>query len=315
MASLALDTRGKAKKKKGWVRQVPLFLMTVPALAYLLINNYIPICGLFIAFKNIDFSKGIFASDWIGLKNFTYLFRTEDAFIITRNTILYNVAFIVLNIIVCLAVAIMLSEVTKKICMKFYQTVLLLPHLISIIIIAYIVYAFLNSDTGFINNSILEPLGKEPISFYSEPKYWPWILILVNVWKTMGYTSIIYFSSILGIDRSLYEAAEVDGAGKLKQIWYITLPLLKPTVITLTLMNVGRIFYSDFGLFLQVPMNQGALFSVTNTIDTYVYRALMLNNDIGMASAAGLYQSVVGFILVLAANTIVRKIDADNALF
>lgn len=302
-------------KKKGWMKQVPLFLMTVPALLYLLINNYIPICGLFIAFKNIDYSKGIFGSDWIGFKNFTYLFRTEDAFIITRNTILYNLVFIVLNIIVCVAVAIMLSEVTKKLAMKFYQTVLLLPHLISIIIIAYIVYAFLNSDTGFINHSIVEAFGKEPISFYSEPKYWPFILILVNVWKTMGYTSIIYFSSILGIDRSLYEAAMVDGAGKLKQIRYITLPLLKPTIITLTLMNVGRIFYSDFGLFLQVPMNQGALFSVTNTIDTYVYRALMLNNDIGMASAAGLYQSVVGFILVLAANMIVRKIDADNALF
>ncbi len=303
------------KRKKGWMKQIPLLVMTLPGLIYMFINNYIPIGGLFIAFKNIDFRKGIFASDWIGLKNFTYLFKTEDAFIITRNTILYNLVFIILNIVVCVAVAIMLSEVAKKFLMKFYQTVLLLPHLISIIIIAYIVYAFLNSDTGFVNHSILGALGMDPISFYSEPKYWPFILVLVNVWKTMGYTSIIYFSSILGIDRSLYEAAMVDGAGKLKQIRYVTLPLLKPTIITLTLMNVGRIFYSDFGLFLQVPMNQGALFSVTNTIDTYVYRALMLNNDIGMASAAGLYQSIVGFILVLGANLIVRKIDADNALF
>lgn len=303
------------KKKTNWKAQLPLLLMTVPGMLYLFLNNYIPICGLFIAFKDIDYSKGIFKSDWNGFENFKYLFRTEDAFIITRNTILYNLTFIVLNVVICVAVAIMLSEVSKKFMMKFYQTALLLPHLISIIIIAYIVYAFLNSDTGFINHSIQGALGNEPINFYAESKYWPFILVIVQVWKTMGYTSIIYFSAILGIDRSLYEAAVVDGAGKMKQIFYITLPLLRPTIITLVLMNVGRIFYSDFGLFLQVPMNQGALFSVTNTIDTYVYRALLLNNDIGMASAAGLYQSIVGFILVLGANLMVRKMDPDNALF
>ncbi len=289
--------------------------MTLPGMLYLFLNNYIPICGLFIAFKDIDYSKGIFKSDWNGFENFKYLFRTEDAFIITRNTILYNLTFIILNVVICVAVAIMLSEVSKKFMMKFYQTALLLPHLISIIIIAYIVYAFLNSDTGFINHSIQGALGNDPINFYAESKYWPFILVIVQVWKTMGYTSIIYFSAILGIDRSLYEAAVVDGAGKMKQIFYITLPLLRPTVITLVLMNVGRIFYSDFGLFLQVPMNQGALFNVTNTIDTYVYRALLLNNDIGMASAAGLYQSIVGFILVLGANLLVRKLDPENALF
>lgn len=303
------------QKKTNWKAQLPLLLMTLPGMLYLFLNNYIPICGLFIAFKDIDYSKGIFKSDWNGFENFKYLFRTEDAFIITRNTILYNLTFIILNVVICVAVAIMLSEVSKKFMMKFYQTALLLPHLISIIIIAYIVYAFLNSDTGFINHSIQGALGNDPVNFYAESKYWPFILVIVQVWKTMGYTSIIYFSAILGIDRSLYEAAVVDGAGKMKQIFYITLPLLRPTVITLVLMNVGRIFYSDFGLFLQVPMNQGALFNVTNTIDTYVYRALLLNNDIGMASAAGLYQSIVGFILVLGANLLVRKMDPENALF
>lgn len=303
------------KKHKNWKAQIPLLLMTIPGMLYLILNNYIPIFGLFIAFKDIDYSKGIFKSDWNGLENFKYLFQTEDAFIITRNTILYNLVFIVLNVVVCVAIAIMLSEVSKKIMVKFYQTALLLPHLISIIIIAYIVYAFLSSDAGFINHSIQEAMGNEPINFYAESKYWPFILVIVQVWKTMGYTSIIYFSAILGIDRSLYEAAVVDGAGKMKQIMYITLPLLKPTIIILVLMNIGRIFYSDFGLFLQVPMNQGALFNVTNTIDTYVYRALMINNDIGMASAAGLYQSIVGFILVLGANMLVRKMDPDNALF
>lgn len=303
------------KKKTNWRAQLPLLLMTVPGMLYLFINNYIPICGLFIAFKDIDYSKGIFKSDWNGFENFKYLFRTEDAFIITRNTILYNLTFIILNVVICVAVAVMLSEVSKKFMMKFYQTALLLPHLISIIIIAYIAYAFLNSDTGFINHSIQEAIGRDPINFYADPKYWPFILVIVQVWKTMGYTSIIYFSAILGIDRSLYEAAVVDGAGKMKQIFYITLPLLRPTIITMVLMNVGRIFYSDFGLFLQVPMNQGALFNVTNTIDTYVYRALLLNNDIGMASAAGLYQSIVGFLLVLGANLLVRKMDPENALF
>ena len=297
------------KKKANWKAQLPLLLMTVPGMLYLFINNYIPICGLFIAFKDIDYS------DWNGFENFKYLFRTEDAFIITRNTILYNLTFIILNVVICVAVAVMLSEVSKKFMMKFYQTALLLPHLISIIIIAYIAYAFLNSDTGFINHSIQEAIGRDPINFYADPKYWPFILVIVQVWKTMGYTSIIYFSAILGIDRSLYEAAVVDGAGKMKQIFYITLPLLRPTIITMVLMNVGRIFYSDFGLFLQVPMNQGALFNVTNTIDTYVYRALLLNNDIGMASAAGLYQSIVGFLLVLGANLLVRKMDPENALF
>ena len=303
------------KKKANWKAQLPLLLMTVPGMLYLFINNYIPICGLFIAFKDIDYSKGIFKSDWNGFENFKYLFRTEDAFIITRNTILYNLTFIILNVVICVAVAVMLSEVSKKFMMKFYQTALLLPHLISIIIIAYIAYAFLNSDTGFINHSIQEAIGRDPINFYADPKYWPFILVIVQVWKTMGYTSIIYFSAILGIDRSWYEAAVVDGAGKMKQIFYITLPLLRPTIITMVLMNVGRIFYSDFGLFLQVPMNQGALFNVTNTIDTYVYRALLLNNDIGMASAAGLYQSIVGFLLVLGANLLVRKMDPENALF
>lgn len=308
---------GTMEKRKGfnWKKQAPLLFMTLPGMLYLFINNYIPIGGLFIAFKDIDYSKGLFKSDWVGFENFKYLFRTEDAFIITRNTLLYNLTFIILNVIICVSIAIMLSEVAKKFAMKFYQTALLLPHLISIIIIAYIVYAFLSSDTGFINHSILGSLDGEGINFYAEPKYWPWILVFVNVWKTMGYTSIIYFSAVLGIDRSLYEAAVMDGAGKMKQIFYITLPLLRSTVITMVLMNVGRIFYSDFGLFLQVPMNQGALFSVTNTIDTYVYRALMVNNDIGMASAAGLYQSLVGFILVLGANLLVRKLDSDSALF
>ena len=192
---------------------------------------------------------------------------------------------------------------------------MLLPNLLSWVVIGFIAYAFLNADTGFINNSFLAWLGLDPVSWYSEPGVWPAILIIVNLWKNIGYQSIIFMASISGIDKSLYEAAAMDGAGKLRQIRAITLPLLKPTVIMLTLMSIGRIFYSDFGLFYQVPQNSGALFATTQTIDTYVYRGLMELNDVGMSAAAGLYQSIVGFILVLIANKIVRKVDADNALF
>lgn len=187
--------------------------------------------------------------------------------------------------------------------------------MISMVIVSYLVFGFLSNDNGFINNTILSALGKEPIQWYMQKQYWPFILVFVNAWKVIGYNCIIYLSAILGIDRSIYESASIDGAGKWAQVGKITIPLLRPTIIMMTLLAVGRIFYSDFGLFYQVPQNQGALFAVTNTIDTYVYRGLLELGDISMASAAGLYQSVVGFIFILAANLIVRKLDPDNALF
>jgi putative aldouronate transport system permease protein len=292
-----------------------MYVMMLPGLLYLLINNYIPMAGLFIAFKDIDYTKGIFKSDWIGFDNFHYLFSTSDAWVITRNTLLYNAAFIVLGTVTGVAVGIMLSELSRKFLSRFYQTVLLLPQLISIIIVAYIAYAFLSVDTGLINNTILPLFGKDPISWYMEPAYWPFILTFTHLWKGLGFSCIIYLASILGIDKSLYESAQIDGAGRWQQIRYITLPLLKSTITILVLMSIGRIFYADFGLFYQVPMNSGALYSTTNVIDTYVYRGLLQMNDIGMSSAAGAYQSVVGFVLVLVANYIVRKIDKDNALF
>ncbi|MEK4460591.1 MULTISPECIES: ABC transporter permease [Paenibacillus] len=294
---------------------IPMYVMMLPGLLYLLINNYIPMAGLFIAFKSTDFSKGIFQSDWVGFENFKYLFSTSDAWVITRNTILYNVVFIILGTVLGVVVGILLSELTSKFLSRFYQTVLLLPQLMSIIIVAYIAYAFLSMDTGLINNTILPLFGIDPISWYMEPSYWPYILTFIYLWKGLGYSCIIYLASILGIDKSLYESAEIDGAGKWRQTLSITLPMLKPTIITLVLMSVGRIFYADFGLFYQIPMNSGALYDTTNVIDTYVYRGLLQMNDIGMASAAGAYQSVVGFVVILLANYIVRKLDKDNALF
>lgn len=310
------NTNIKVKKEKViWRRQLPLFLMVMPGCIYLLINNYIPMFGIFIAFKKIDFGKGIFASDWVGFSNFKYLFKTEAAFVITRNTVLYNLIFILIGTITGIAVGIMLSEVRGKFKSKFYQTVILLPFLLSWVIVAYIGYAFMSNDTGLINNTILPIFGLDPISWYAEPKVWPFILVFVNIWKGIGYSSILYLSSIIGIDKSLFEAARVDGATKWKEITNITLPLLKPMIIMLIIMSVGRIFSSDFGLFYQLPMNAGALYSTTQTIDTYVYRGLMVLGDISMSSAAGLYQSFVGFVLVLITNAIVRKVNSDNALF
>lgn len=293
---------------------MPVYIMMLPGLIYLFINNYMPLPGLVIAFKQYNAKLGIYGSNWIGFKNFEYLFKTSDAWIITRNTIFYNIAFIIINAVMAIAVAIVLSELTGRI-KKSYQSAILLPNLISTVIIGYLVFAFFSVENGFINNTVLSLFGKDAISWYSEAKYWPYILIFVNTWKTVGYNCIIYLSTIMGIDRSIYESARIDGASKWKQIQYLTLPLLKPTVIMLTLMAIGRIFYSDFGLFYQVPMNQGALYATTNTIDTYVYRGLLQVGNISMSAAAGVYQSIIGFALVLGANLLVRRIDKDSALF
>ncbi len=306
--------QNKKTLKRRFIRYIPLYIMALPGLIYLFINNYMPLPGLVLAFKKYNAKKGIFGSDFVGFKNFKYLFATKDAFIITRNTICYNLAFIVVNTILAIFVAILLAEMTSKV-KNLYQCLILLPFMISMVIVSYLVYGFLSTDNGFMNNTLLPLFGKEPVSWYMEKKYWPFLLTFVNAWKVIGYNSIIYISTILGIDRGIYESAAIDGAGKWMQIRKITIPLLKPTVIMLTLLAIGRIFYSDFGLFYQVPQNQGALFAVTNTIDTYVYRGLLELGDMSMASAAGLYQSLVGFVLILGANHFVRRLDKESALF
>ncbi len=301
--------------KKQIKKYIPVYVMMLPALVYLFINNYLPMVGTVLAFKEYSVKGGIFGSKFVGLNNFKYLFQTKDAWIITRNTLLYNIAFIILGTIFSIFIAILMSEVRGRRAKKLYQTVTLYPYLISIVVAAYLVNSFLSTDTGFINTTILKPLGIEPVSWYSEAKYWPIILVIVYIWKNFGYHTLLYLSTLLGIDKGYYEAAALDGASLWQQTIHITLPHLKPTVITLTLLSIGRIFYSDFGLFYQVPMNSGALIDITNTIDTYVYRGLMQLGDIGMSSAAGLYQSVVGFILVFTANLVVKKFSADDALF
>ncbi|MHA6483301.1 ABC transporter permease [Paenibacillus sp. strain BS8-2] len=312
----AVSAGPKVKTKNKYRKYLPLLIMMVPGLLYLLFNNYLPMLGIVIAFKDVNFAKGILQSDWIGWKNFEYLFKTSDAYIITRNTILYNVVFIALGTALSLACAILLNEIKNKVLLKAYQSLITLPHLISMVIVSYLVYALLSADTGFINKTILPWLGiEEGIMWYSEAKYWPVILTLVNIWKGVGYSSIVFFAALLGIDEEYYEAARLDGASRWHQIIHITLPILTPVIIMLTLLNVGRIFYSDFGLFYQVPMNSGMLFETTATIDTYVFRGLTGSGDIGMSTAAGVYQSIVGFILVILANYLVRRYNKDNALF
>ncbi len=316
--AVAVPKTENLHRKKKWLKLKsywPVYLMMLPGLAYLFINNYMPMPGVIVAFKNYNARMGIYGSPWAGFKNFKYLFATSDAWVITRNTIVYNLVFIAVNTVLAITVAIVLSEMTSVRFKKFTQSAILLPYLISWVIVSYLVFAFLSGENGFFNNSVLPLFGVEPKNWYMETKYWPFVLVFASAWKSIGYNCIIYLSTILGIDKGYYEAAELDGATRWQKIRCITLPMLKPTVIIMTLLAVGRIFYSDFGLFYQVPMNTGALYSVTSTIDTYVYNGLMQLNNISMSAAAGLYQSLVGFILIMGSNLLVKKMSPDDALF
>lgn len=301
--------------KKRLKKYAPLYILALPSILYLIINNYMPMIGLTLAFKKFSFAKGIFDSPWNGLGNFKYLFGSKWAGIMFRNTVLYNIAFLLLGTILAVAVAIILNEIVHPRAKKIYQTVILIPHLFSMVIVGYIVFAFLSGTNGFVNKSILEPLGLEGVNWYTQAKYWPVILTIVSLWKGFGFQSIVYYATLVGFDSTLYEAAMVDGATKRQQIQCITLPLLKPTVIILSIMALGRMFNSDFGLFYQVPQNSGLLYTTTTTIDTYVYRALMLDNDVGRSLAAGFLQSVLGFTVVMITNTIVRRVESSSALF
>ena len=291
-----------------------LTLLAVPALILMVLFRYLPIGGIILAFKRFSIPKGIFGSPWIGFNNFKFLFLTKDAFIITRNTLCYNAVFIVLNLICAVTLAIALNELLNKKAAKIYQTVFMAPYFLSWVAISFIAFAFLNKDGGVLN-MLLRKTGAAEISWYSETAYWPLIIIIAQLWKNLGYATVMYLSSLVNIPQELYEAALVDGATKWQQICKITLPALRPMMIILTIIAIGRIFYSDFGLFYQLPRNSGPLFDVTNVIDTYVYRTLKDLNDIGMAAAANLYQSLLGFLMIMGSNAIIKKIDSDSALF
>lgn len=314
---------GRAEKplnQSYWKKYGVFYFMMAPALIVLLVNNYLPMIGGLIAFKNMSYSSPSFftnflESPWVGFQNFEYLFNTTDAWIITRNTLAYNAVFIFLNLVIGVGLALMFNAMRNRRAAKAYQTAMFLPYFLSWIILAYLVYAFLNPEIGIVNRVVLPWFGAEAVDWYSDSKWWPVVLPLVNTWKGIGYYAVIYLAAIVGIDNEYYEAAHMDGASKARQICSITLPLIKPVIITMTLLQIGRIFYADFGLFFQVTRNAGALYDKTLVIDTYVYQGFLVTGDIGMSSAAGMYQAVVGFVLVLASNLIVRRISKDDALF
>lgn len=305
---------GHTTTRKFFRNYGALSLMALPAVVYFIINNYMPMAGVVIAFKRLNYVQGIWNSPWVGLANFRFLFATPDAFIITRNTVLYNLVFIALNLILSVMVAILLNEISGTGMHRFYQSAFVVPYMVSYAVIGYVVYAFLSPDHGLLNSAIVNVFGGKAIDWYTSPQYWPYVLVLTNAWKSVGYGSILYLAAIVGIDGEFYEAALIDGAGRWQRIRYITIPMILPVVITLTLLNIGHIFTANFGLFYQTTMNSGML-PTTNVIDTYVYRALMNTGDMGMSSAAGFYQSIVNFCLVLLANAVVRKISRENALF
>lgn len=294
-----------------------LYLMMLPGLIFLITFSYLPMFGTVIAFKQINFQQGIFRSPWVGFNNFKFLFSTKDWIVITRNTLGYNIAWLLIGLVLSVTLAIALSELTRKFLAKVFQSILILPYFLSWVIVAYIGLAFLDVEHGSLNQVLGSVFGMEAVNWYAEPKYWPAILTIVNLWKYMGYNSVVYLAAITGIDKGLYEAAAIDGANRWQQVRNITIPSIVPLMIIMSILAVGKIFNADFGLFYQVPLQSGALYSATNVIDTYVFNLLQSTGtaSVGMSAAAGLYQSVCAFILVVVTNMIVKRIDADSSLF
>lgn len=288
--------------------------MMLPALVYLFINNYLPMSGLVLAFEKYNVKDGIWGSQFVGFKNFTFLLKSNDLPVLFRNTLGYNLCFILINLVLGVTLAILITEITNLKFRKAAQSSILFPFVVSIVIVSYMVRAFLDPEAGLLNH-LLVSMGHQKVAWYDTAKYWPFILIFVNTWKGVGYGCILYISSILGIDMSLYESASLDGATKFQKIRYITLPFLKPTMITVSLLSLGRVFNSDFGLFFQVPQNSGLISSTTQTIDTFVYNALITQSNVGMSAAASFFQSVMGFLMIMVFNAITRKISRENALF
>ncbi len=308
--------------KKKWTKDdTELTLLGLPTFIWYLIFCYLPMFGLIIAFKKYKivmgkgFLESLFRSEWAGFGNFTYFIKSNAFWLVLRNTILYNAVFIVLGIAVPVVLAMMINQLYSKWKSKTYQTMMFFPHFMSWVVISFFVYAFLNPDKGLVN-LILQSLGKDKISWYESPQYWPFILTFMALWKTTGYSMVVYLASITGIDQSLYEAAVIDGATKLQQAKYITLPSIKPIIVMMFILSSGRIFYSDFGLFYQVTRRIPApLYEVASTFDTYIYNAIMGGGvKLERVAAAGLFQSVACCLTILLTNYIVTKVDKDSAI-
>lgn len=301
------------QEKRAFKKNREIFVLSLPALLYMLVFNFLPMIGLVIAFKNFRYDLGVFGSQWAGLKNFEFFFTSQAALAITRNTVLYNLGFIIITTTVALTFAILLNELTRT-WVKVHQTAMFLPYFLSWVVISYITLAFLDHQHGFLNQ-VLAYLGLAELRWYFEPDYWPVILNVAHLWKSVGFSSLVYYAGIMGIDPIYYEAAMLDGASKLQMIRHITLPLLTPLIAILIILALGGIFRGDFGLFFFVPNNSSFLFRTTDIIDTYVYRALTEISNLGMGTAVGLYQSLVGFFTIVSANWIVRRINEEKALW
>lgn len=304
----------KKSKRQTFRENAELSVLTIPGVLYFLIFCYMPMIGIIIAFKDYRNNLGVFGSKWIGFKNFEFFITSQDLARILRNTVGYGIAFIILGLVCAVIVALLLYEVKSRTCLKFYQTTMILPHFLSWVIVGYITYILLEPNLGVIN-SILAKLGIEGKQWYSEPKYWVVILPVVQIWKTVGLNCIMYYAALMGVDKELFEAATLDGAGRFKQIIHISIPMLVPLMITLTILHVGNVIRGDFGLFYTIPRDIGLLYPTTDIIDTYVYRGLRTGDDLGITAAVGLFQSVVGLIMVVGTNLIVKKINPEQSLF
>lgn len=289
-----------------------LLLMLLPAVVMTIIFAYIPMGGVILAFKKYNYQDGILGSPWCGFENFRYMILSNKLWPLTRNTILYNLAFIFVGLVSEVGLAIILNEISHQKFKKISQTMMFLPHFISWVVVATIMLNIFGTN-GVLNN-ILQSLGMESINIYTRAKEWPFIMVLMKVWKNTGYGSVVYLAAIVGISQEIYEAAKIDGANIWQRIFRITIPCLKPTIIIMVLLAVGGIFRGDFGMFYQLVKGQ-ILLDVSDILDTYVYRSMMSTSNMGMSAAAGLYQSVLCFITINIVNFTVKKIEPDYALY
>lgn len=294
-------------------RSFPFLLLALPGAVVLFLFRLMPLFGLVLPFKNYNPTLGFWKSEWAGFENFKFLFKSNDVLNATRNTLFYNAVGIVVGIVVGVGIALLLFELANKY-VKIYQTILYLPYFISFVVVAFIMKGILDMDYGILNKVIVY-FGGEKLMWYNNPEYWFWIIPILSVWKNLGNNVLMYYAALIGISPELYESARIDGAGKLKQVWYISIPMIKNIIVVLFILNIGKIMYADFGLFYNVPLNIGLLYPATDVLDTYVYRALMTIGDIGMSSAAAFYQAVVGFILVIVSNSVAKKIDPESGMF
>lgn len=306
--------RKKIKKRKNWKENVQLLSLAMPTILLLGVFAYWPMFGVVLAFKDYKVPKGIWGSPWVGFKNFEFFLKSQDAWRVTRNTLGLNLMFIVVGIVCGVVFALIMFEVKRARQVKIYQTVSIIPSFLSWVAVGYIVYALLDPTKGVVNQ-VIDFFGGTQIAWYSEPKYWPVILLITKTWQSVGLGSIIYYAALMGVDSELYEAAEIDGAGKLQKTWFVSLPQIVPIIIIMGILDIGKIFRADFGLFYNVTRDVGALYSTTDVIDTYVFRSLMSQGNIGMSSAVGLFQSIICFVTLMLTNAIVRRVSPENSLF